>query len=215
MGKAGKIVRLVRVMRVLRIFKLVRYFTALQSLMFTLNQVQGCISGDAFKLFWLRLTKNLACWCSLLGFASSLLRRWSSLQRRYTCFTNYQKNTFDISRYSLQKVPWFGFYLWQFRITRLALGRFLTQSGGGSWLSLLSGEAINDIIAVFVLFTMKNQDVIFSFHGILHLQIWWHRSSVVCRKSYGRTLRSLWHFHSHSSTANRCQQVGSTHCHWG
>ena len=93
MGKAGKIVRLVRVMRVLRIFKLVRYFTALQSLMFTLNQVQGCISGDAFKLFWLRLTKNLACWCSLLGFASSLLRRWSSLQRRYTCFTNYQKKS--------------------------------------------------------------------------------------------------------------------------
>ena len=47
MGKAGKIVRLVRVMRVLRIFKLVRYFTALQSLMFTLNQVQDCAGGDA------------------------------------------------------------------------------------------------------------------------------------------------------------------------
>ena len=134
MGKAGKIVRLVRVMRVLRIFKLVRYFTALQSLMFTLNQVQGCAGGDAYELYWLRLTKSLACWCSLLGFVSSLLRRWSSLQRRYTCLTNYQKKkTFNISRYSLQKVPWFGFYLWQFRITRLALGRFWTQSGGVSW----------------------------------------------------------------------------------
>ena len=114
------------------------------------------------------------------------------------------KNTFNISRYSLHKVVWFRFYSWQFRTTLLALGHFLTQSGGGSWLSLLSGEAINDIVAVFVLFTMKNQDVIFSFHGILHLQIWWHRSSVVCRKSYGRTLRSLWHFHSHPSSANRC-----------
>ena len=56
--------------------------------------VLGCAGGDAFKLYWLRLTKSLACWCSLLGFVSSLLRRWSSLQRRYACFTHYQKKHF-------------------------------------------------------------------------------------------------------------------------
>ncbi len=40
LGKAGKIMRLARVMRILRIFKLVRHFAGLQSLIYTLKQVQ-------------------------------------------------------------------------------------------------------------------------------------------------------------------------------
>ena len=49
-GKAGKIVRLVRVMRILRIFKLVRHFAGLQSLLFTLRQVQyfGSVESYAY-----------------------------------------------------------------------------------------------------------------------------------------------------------------------
>ena len=38
-GKAGKIIRLLRIMRILRIFKMVRHFTGLQSLIYTLRQV--------------------------------------------------------------------------------------------------------------------------------------------------------------------------------
>ena len=81
-----------------------------------------------------------------------------------------------------------------------------------SWLNLVGAHDSHycrvrrskDIVVVFIF-----QDFIFSVHGIFHLQIWWHRSSVVCRKSYGRTLCSLWHLYSHPSTTNRCQQVGS------
>ena len=49
MGKAGKIVRLVRVMRIMRIFKLVRHFAGLQSLIYTLNQVNSMFVKDKYE----------------------------------------------------------------------------------------------------------------------------------------------------------------------
>ena len=49
LGKAGKIMRLVRVMRILRIFKLVRHFAGLQSLLYTLKQVNQSQSSPKNK----------------------------------------------------------------------------------------------------------------------------------------------------------------------
>ena len=49
-GKAGKQVRLIRILRIIRVFKLFRHFIGLQSLIYTLKQVETFFLISHFSL---------------------------------------------------------------------------------------------------------------------------------------------------------------------
>ena len=88
MGKAGKIVRLVRVMRIMRIFKLVRHFAGLQSLIYTLNQVQTYSAWVQTYSAWTGISEwhelNRFFTCGFIFPFSGVQRAWSADAARWS-----------------------------------------------------------------------------------------------------------------------------------